>query len=663
LQIFLLGALTSLAVFVIPGYALTQLLLPRGLLCQTDRLCIACGVSLAIIPLQLLILTWLGIPSGPFSILATLLLALAAIASQYVARRYRPKGDFSLFQDEQASRANEQRTTETASPALISTNCTRNIKRLEHKTPLEEGLLLVVFVVTLALRLAVVEGVNYPPGGDGYHHTLISQIIHDTGLIPQSYRPYAPLDRFTYHFGFHSLVAAWVWLTQLPVPRSTVLVSQIINALTVPTLYIFTKTLTGRKEAGLFAAMVAGLVTVMPAYYVNWSRNTQLTANVMLPVVLVALTQVLEAQAAVRRRWCVLAAILWAGLFLTHYTVWAHGMIFLVVYFVIWLVAGTRKCGWQGLGWLAICISGGTLLVLPWMWHMAKEFLYVKYIQAAALSLLDDTERQQTIIASTAPVAWEWFFIYVLRPFQAVLVYLGTLVGMRTHPRLVMNLVGWFGALFVLSTPAWSGLPHNFSLYNNFAVAIALYLAAAPMAALLLLYVVDHIDKLWSTGRLLFTMGTVMVACVMATTWQPRLLNPNQVFVTPADEKAARWISAHLPEDARFAVRPFFATPVVVAGIDGGYWLPYLTGRQVSVPPMSYYAEGDLKYLERVFEFFREWRQMQSISDLITILRRYDFAYVYIGASNPDNRREILLYAPEFEVLYDSDGVAILKLR
>jgi hypothetical protein len=151
----------------------------------------------------------------------------------------------------------------------------------------------------------VVEGVNYPPGGDGYHHTLISQIIHDTGLIPQSYRPYAPLDRFTYHFGFHSLVAAWVWLTQLPVPRSTVLVSQIINALTVPTLYIFTKTLTGRKEAGLFAAMVAGLVTVMPAYYVNWSRNTQLTANVMLPVVLVALTQVLEAQAAVRRRWCV----------------------------------------------------------------------------------------------------------------------------------------------------------------------------------------------------------------------------------------------------------------------------------------------------------------------------------------------------------------------
>jgi hypothetical protein len=36
---------------------------------------------------------------------------------------------------------------------------------------------------------------------------------------------------------------------------------------------------------------------------------------------------------------------------------------------------------------------------------------------------------------------------------------------------------------------------------------------------------------------------------------------------------------------------------------------------------------------------------------------------VYIGASNPDNRREILLHAPEFEVLYDSEGVAILRLR
>jgi hypothetical protein len=152
LQIFLLGALTSLAVFVIPGYALTQLLLPRGLLCQTDRLCIACGVSLAIIPLQLLILTWLGIPSGPFSILATVLLALAAIASQYMARRHGPKRDFSLSQDEQGSRANGQCITETVPPVLISTDRTRNVKRLGHTIPLEEGLLLVVFVVTLALR-------------------------------------------------------------------------------------------------------------------------------------------------------------------------------------------------------------------------------------------------------------------------------------------------------------------------------------------------------------------------------------------------------------------------------------------------------------------------------------------------------------------------------
>jgi hypothetical protein len=661
LQIFLLGALTSLAVFVIPGYALTQLLLPRGLLCQTDRLCIACGVSLAIIPLQLLILTWLGIPSGPFSILATLLLALAAIASQYMARRHGPKRDFSLSQDEQGSRANGQCITETVPPVLISTDRTRNVKRLGHTIPLEEVLLAVVFVVTLALRLAVVEGVNYPPGGDGYHHTLISQIIHDTGLIPQSYRPYAPLDRFTYHFGFHSLVAAWVWLTQLPVPRSTVLVSQIINALTVPTLYIFTKTLTGRKEAGLFAAMVAGLVTVMPAYYVNWSRNTQLTANVMLPVVLVALTQVLEAQAAVRRRWCVLAIILLAGLSLAHYAIWLFAGIFILVYVAVWLLENHLK--WRRLISLAGCALGAALLISPWLWHVTKEYLLPKHVQAVAVPLLNSEERKQIAAAFFAPVAWEWFFNYVLRPIQAVLAYLGSLTGMIMHPRATVILISWFGCLFILATPSWTGLPYAFALYNNFAVAIALYLAAAPLIALLLTFVTLLVSKIWPIARFFLLIGIVAIACFLAARWQPKLLNPDQVFVTSADEKAAIWISTRLPQNAKFVIRLFFTSPIEMAGVDGGYWLPYLTGREVSVPPMIYYAEGDPEYLSVVFEYLRAWRKMRTLTDLVNLMKSYGITYIYIGPRNPDNYRKILMDSGLFEVIYDVEGVTIFKLR
>jgi hypothetical protein len=522
-------------------------------------------------------------------------------------------------------------------------------------------LLVIVFLVTLAMRLLVVEGVHYPPGGDGYHHTLISQIIHDTGFIPQSYRPYAPLDRFTYHFGFHSLVAAWVWLTHLPVPYSTLLVSQIINALTVPTLYIFTKTLTGRKEAGLFAAMVAGLVTVMPAYYVNWSRNTQLTANVMLPVALVALIQVLEAPRSNGWRWCVLAALLIAGLFLAHYAIWWFAVPFILVYAIAWVLGNRGQ--WRSLLWLGVSVLSGMLLVLPWAWHMINGYLLPKHVQAVAIPLLNSEERKQIATAFFAPVAWEWFFNHVLRPVQAVLAYIGSLVGMITHRRATIVLIGWFGCLFILSTPSWTGLPYAFALYNNFAVAIALYLAVAPLIALLLAYGVQSASAIWPAARIILPSGIVVFACALAMRWQPRLLNPSQVFVTPADEKAAHWIANHLPEDAKFAVRLFFTSPIEMAGIDGGYWLPYLTDRQVSVPPMIYYAEGETEYLKEVFQFLRDWRRMQSVSDLLGVLKRYDLPYVYIGASNPDNRREILLNSQEFEVVYDNDGVTILRLR
>ena len=71
----------------------------------------------------------------------------------------------------------------------------------------------IAVIATWSLRTVVVG-----PGSDSYHHTLITQLISVRGALPNNYQPYAPLVTFTYHYGFHAVVAA-VGYTDRPQSR------------------------------------------------------------------------------------------------------------------------------------------------------------------------------------------------------------------------------------------------------------------------------------------------------------------------------------------------------------------------------------------------------------------------------------------------------------
>jgi uncharacterized membrane protein len=103
--------------------------------------------------------------------------------------------------------------------------------------------------------------------------------------------------------------------------------------------------------------------------------------------------------------------------------------------------------------------------------------------------------------------------------------------------------------------------------------------------------------------------------------------------------------------------------PASVTGLDGGYWLPYLAGRQVTIPPMVYSADGDSEYVADVFTLSKAISEVESPAALAELLKARHIAYVYIGAREPDKRREVLLTSPEFESLYDQGGVTIFRLR
>lgn len=58
---------------------------------------------------------------------------------------------------------------------------------------------------------------------------MIAQLMVEHRGLFRSWEPYAALQTFTYHFGFHAHVAAITWMTGIATPRAVVLTGQIAN--------------------------------------------------------------------------------------------------------------------------------------------------------------------------------------------------------------------------------------------------------------------------------------------------------------------------------------------------------------------------------------------------------------------------------------------------
>src|SRR5438876_1216387 len=92
--------------------------------------------------------------------------------------------------------------------------------------PVGGGLWLALVATALLVRLYLVRGLPVGLWGDSYHHTMIAQLLVDHRGLFSSWQPYAPLTTLTYHYGFHSNVAFFYWLTGIPVTTSVLYVGQ-----------------------------------------------------------------------------------------------------------------------------------------------------------------------------------------------------------------------------------------------------------------------------------------------------------------------------------------------------------------------------------------------------------------------------------------------------
>ncbi len=136
------------------------------------------------------------------------------------------------------------------------------------------------------------------------------------------------------------------------------------------------------------------------------------------------------------------------------------------------------------------------------------------------------------------------------------------------------------------------------------------------------------------------------------------------MLVTPADEAAMAWIAAHTPAAAVFLVSSFDAFgDTVQAGDDAGWWIPALTGRRTTVPPITLGTERafDPAYRQRVNRLAAACRADIDGSACVKGLDAAAVTYAYLGPTGQSLPRARLTGSPNWRVVFDQGGATVLE--
>lgn len=669
----------ALTLYLIPGYAVLRWMWPSTLrpLSAAQRFALAIGVSLALPPLLLFGFQLIGLK---WSAAATWVYVSAAALSLVTSTLYR---------------------------IIRGTRMTlswRTAWRAAFAFRWDLVLLVVLTVIATIVRLFSVRELRAGLFGDSYHHTMIVQLLKDNGGLFSSWQPYAPLATFSYHFGFHANTAFYSWLTGTPATLSVVVVGQLMNAFSAPLAFLLTSRVIGAGSApstktaktawsiaaiaGIWAAVLTGFVNLMPAYFVNWGRYTQLAGQLLLPVVVVcwielferALRSKLRAQAG----HALLTTLVTVSLMLTHYIVTLFAALMVATYLLALIL---REAKWRSALQLltpaATSAALALLIAAPWIRNTFNSGLVRNTTGFVSGQVTAD---RVATYAALIPITPSY-----LKGWMIALAAVGLFIALaQRHWRAALFAV-WSVLIVFTVTPQTLGLPGT-GIVDQLTAYIALYLTVLPLTGFALAMIGD-----WFVGKLArinvaFARATPFVAIFSAAmlalslwgaTWLPNVVEPGRQLLTPADERAMQWIRDNVPTNARFVVNTFPAYGgSLVAGTDGGWWIPLLTGRRTNLPPITYgseRAEQDVFYANtnRLAAALRG-RPLQDSTALridlttpanVQQLRDAQITHVYSGANaipGPEGAdwidTTLLRESSKFKLAYDQDGVEIFEL-
>jgi hypothetical protein len=651
--------LAWLAVLMLPGLALL-VWLPNSL-SVGQRLLAAPAVSALVLPVFYLIMRALGLKTGSVVLWVVLTICTIALIIWWVRVHPRPVARF------------------TGIPASVGDAAFW-------------GLLVGVLAVTLAGRLVAVRDAVAGMGLDSYHHTLIALLFVHNGGIPSNYEPYAPLASFTYHYGFHALVATVALASGLTAPTDLMVLmpqaGQVASALPVLTLTLFGWKALGDRWAGLAGGALVGMVSIFPAFYVNWSRYTQSLGLALLPVAWVLLLEAVTVErpspvpTTAQMGWqkalsasgpLMLAVLAATGLALTHYRV-------VVIY-----------AGFAAL-YLLGCMANAIRLRSPrHALPVVQRMALVTVLTVAALSpwLVNLAHNFTTrFVGRDTPTASEYYSLKplwdagLLMHLSLVLMLALTLVGAviwvreRRNALALLPALTW-GVLALWSNPYLLPVRLPFAGYlDATTLATGVWLPLSVPAGYSLAWcgrrlvgVADiygpAVRRVWRYGTGALAGAVILLLGAVSGMALATMLD-SKPYITQADLDALLWMRDHLPRNAYVLANPFaFAwSPQNVHGSDAGLWVPLVTGGiRSSVPPLPAYNErpNDPGYLDSLRNVVR-YEPFAGQRPDWDALRAAGITHIFVGSRGGALDVPALLSSQHVRLVFHRDGVWVFEL-
>ena len=531
-------------------------------------------------------------------------------------------------------------------------------------------------LILFAARFWAVRLLDVPMWGDSYHHALVVQLLGDHGGLFDSWAPYAELQTFTYHFGFHTLAASLQTVSDLTATHATLWTGQLVNGLAALCLYPLAVKLGRNRWAGVAAVLVAGLLAPMPMGYVNWGRFTQLAGQVILAGAVYLMWETLSSEKR-SYRLLILTGLVLAGLALTHLRVLIFAALFLPAYLIFYLRKDRIR---TVLGRTLAFILIAAFLYLPWLIHTSSGqiiSIFSNQITTPASQVLTGDDQVTTIgnLFDYLP-AVVWLFLPVV---------VGWGLWRRERAFAVVSI--WWWLVLIAGEPGWFGLPGSGAI-SMFAVLIAAYFpaalfygAAAGWGAEILLTASQGgtVSAAAPRAERRWLAWGILLAALAAGLWGAWLrqadvqIGEHALALRP-DLRAYRWIEENLPGDAHFLVNALLAFgKSTTSGTDGGWWLPLLAGRQITIPPMNYTFEDEPRpgYREWINALYKEI-EAKGIADpaVLEMLRERRVSHVYIGQQQGSVSHfgvhnfdlDALQSSPDYRPVYHQDRVWIFEV-
>lgn len=497
---------------------------------------------------------------------------------------------------------------------------------------------IIVGVLVAWTRNAQIAGLMFPPWVDAVHHALLIRVAYEQGHAPWSLMPYLQVSNLSYHSGFHSINAALLHASGLtPADLVSVLLDggQVLNVLAVASVAALAWLWWRQWPAVIMAAVVVGLISIMPAYYLSWGRYTLLMGMTWLPLALVAIESFWDDTSA--RGW-IWPAIVLAGLSLVHMVVFVMALTWGVVCLIRYSRLPRQTVWAAGMAFL---------LTLPWWWFVVSQAR--AGAGASAMHVVGNASQN----GFTDGLFWARNNRWLVPAMIAALWW-----GVRQHNLRITQIGLWMLMVMLLANPVLIGLPY-ISFFTNETVITAMYVPIGVTIAWLLGWVALRVPR-W---QIVVVLAVAVVACVSANDLQ-HVVNDETVIATADDLNAIRWIDANLPQDAVVFTNASGWMWQIDRGSDGGWWVLPLTGRKVTTPPVLYTYGAD-DWVKQISQQTGQIRDADgSWPELQTFLQNHpDITTIYATNRGTAAKSDTLRDNPELLELYRVGDVTIFAVQ